>query len=211
MGSLPLYHLRKPPLRICIYIYIYTHTHKYRIYMYIIYILYIYIVYYIYIVRRYIIRNKILLYTYVVAVQLLSCVQLLAISWTEAHQASMSFTISWSLPKLMSTESVMPSYRLVFCYPLLHLPSIFPSIRVFSNELLFVSGGQSIGVSASSSVLLMNIQDWFPLELIRWISFQSKGLSRVFSNTTVEKHPFFCVQPSLWSNSHIHRWLLEKP
>ena len=74
---------------------------------------------------------------------------------------------------------------------------------------LFAWGGQSIGISAS--VLLMNIQDWFPLGWTSWISLQSKGLSRVFSNTTVPKHQFFGAQPSLWSNSHIHMWLLEKP
>ena len=80
------------------------------------------------------------------------------------------------------------------------------SIRVFSNELVFPSGGQSI--RASASVLPMNIQGWFPLRLI---SLQSKGLSRVFSNTTVQKHLFLCTQLSLRSNSHIHTWLLEKP
>ena len=71
--------------------------------------------------------------------------------------------------------------------------------------------GQSIGGSASSSVLPLNIQGWFPLGFIGWISLQSKGLSRVFSNTTVQKHQFFGAQLSLWSNSHIHTWLLEKP
>ena len=74
----------------------------------------------------------------------------------------------------------------------------------------FVSGGQNIGVSASASVLPVNIQDWFPLGWTRWISLQSKGLSRVFSNTTVQKHQFFSTQLSLYSNSHIHTWLLEK-
>ena len=75
----------------------------------------------------------------------------------------------------------------------------------------FASGGQSIGVSASASLLPMNSQDWFPLGLTGWISLLSKGLSRVFSNTTVEKHQFFGTQLSLYSNSHIHTWLLEKP
>ena len=74
-----------------------------------------------------------------------------------------------------------------------------------------VSGGQSTGASASGSVLPMNIQDWFPLGLTGLISLQSKGLSRVFSNTTVQKYQFFGTQLSLWSNSHIHTWLLEKP
>ena len=75
----------------------------------------------------------------------------------------------------------------------------------------FPSGGQSIGASASSSVLPMNIQDWFPLGWTGLISFQSKGLSRIFTNMTVQKHQFFGAQPSPWSNSHIHTWLLEKP
>ena len=75
----------------------------------------------------------------------------------------------------------------------------------------FASGGQGIGASTSASVLSMNIQGWFPLGLTRLISLPSKGLARVFSNTTVQKHQFFGNQPSLWSNSHIHTWLLEKP
>ena len=75
----------------------------------------------------------------------------------------------------------------------------------------FSSGGQSIGVSVSAYVLPMNIQDWFPLGWTGWISLLSKGLSRVFSHTTAQKHQFFGVQPSLWSSSHIHTWLLKKP
>ena len=86
----------------------------------------------------------------------------------------------------------------------------FPSSGSFLMNQFFASGGQSIGVSASASVLPMNIQDWFPLGWTGWISLQSKGLSRVFSNTTVQKHQLFCAQLSLWSNSHIHTWLLEK-
>ena len=92
----------------------------------------------------------------------------------------------------------MPSNHLILCHPLLLLPSIFPSIRVFSND----SGGQSIGVSASVSVLPMNIQDWFPLEWTGWISLQSKGLSRVFSNTTVQKHQFFNTASFVIQLSH---------
>ena len=95
--------------------------------------------------------------------------------------------------------------------PLLLLPSIFPSIRVFSNESLFTWGGQSIGVSASISVLPMDSQDWSLLGWTGWISLQSKGLSRVFSNTTVQKHQFFSTQLSSQSNSHIHPWPQEKP
>ena len=87
----------------------------------------------------------------------------------------------------------------------------FPASGSFLMSRLFASGGQSIGASASASVLPMNIQDWFPLELTGLFSVLSKGLSRVFSNTTVQKPQFFNAQPSLWSNSHIHTWLLKKP
>ena len=118
-------------------------------------------------------------------------------------QGSLSFTTSQSLLKLMSMESVMPSNHLVLCRPLL-LPSIFPINRVFSSESLFASGGQNIGALASEEVPLMHIQYWFPLELTGLISFQSRGLSRVFSNTTVQKHQFFGTQSCLQSNSHIH-------
>ena len=89
-------------------------------------------------------------------------------------------------------------------------PSIFPSFRVFSNEKFFALGGRSIRVSASASVFPVNVQDWFALGWTGWISLQSEGLSRVFSNTTVQKHQFSSTQLSLWSNSHIHTWLLEK-
>ena len=91
-----------------------------------------------------------------------------------------------------------------------HLQS-FPASGSFQMSHLFASGGQSIGPSALASVLPMNIQDWFPLGLTGLISLQSKGLSRVFFNTTVQKHQFFGAQPSLWSNSQIHTCLLEKP
>ena len=87
----------------------------------------------------------------------------------------------------------------------------FPGLGSFLMIRLFEPGGPSTGASASASVLPMKIQDWFLLELTSLISLQSKGLSRVFSNTTVQKHQFFSVQTSLWSNSHIHTWLLEKP
>ena len=91
-----------------------------------------------------------------------------------------------------------------------HLQS-FPASGSFQMSQFFPSGGQSIGVSASASVLPMNIQDWFPLGWIGWISLQSKGFSRVFSNTAFLKHRFFSAQPSFWPKSHIHTWLLEKP
>ena len=87
----------------------------------------------------------------------------------------------------------------------------FPASRCFLMSWLLATGGQSIRASASASVLPMNIQDWFPLGLTRLISLEFKGLSRVFSNTTVWKHQFFGAQPSLWCNSHLHTWLLEKP
>ena len=91
-----------------------------------------------------------------------------------------------------------------------HLQS-FPASGSFPMSQSFSSGSQRIGASASASVLPMNIQDWFPLGWTGWISLQSRGLSRVFSNTTVWKHQFFSIQLSLWFNSHIHTWLLEKP
>ena len=138
------------------------------------------------------------------SVQMLSYVWLFVTPWTRAHQASLSITNSQSLLKLMSIELVMPSNHLILCRPLLLLPSIFPSISVFSSESVLPSGGQRTEASASASVLPMNIQGWFPLRQTGWISLQSKGLSRVFSSTTVRKHHFFGEQSSLWSNSHIY-------
>ena len=122
--------------------------------------------------------------------------KLLATPWTTAGcKAPLSSTISQSLLKFMSAELVVLFNHLFLCCPLLFLPSIFPSIKVFFNELLFTSGGQSIG--ASASVLPMNTQDWSPLGWTGWISLQSKGLSGVFSNTTVQKHHFSSAQLSL--------------
>ena len=95
--------------------------------------------------------------------------------------------------------------------PFSSCPQSVPASRSFLMNQFFASGGQSIGVSASTSVLPMNIQDWSPLGWTGWISLQSKGLSRVFSNNIVQKHQFFGTQLSLQSNSHIHTWLLEKP
>ena len=106
-----------------------------------------------------------------------------------------------------------------WCHPTI-LPSVVssfshhqsvPAWGSFQMSQFFKSGGQSIRDSASTSVLPMNIQDWFPLGWTGWISMQTKGLSRVFSNTTVQKHQFFGAQLSSQSNSHIHTWLLEKP
>ena len=93
--------------------------------------------------------------------------------------------------------------------PISSCPHPFPGSGSFQMSQLFASGGQSIGVSASTSVLLMNTQDWYLLGWAGWISLQSKGLSRVLSKTTVQKYQFFGPQSSLWSNSHIHTWLLE--
>ena len=117
------------------------------------------------------------------SIQSHSHVQLFATPWTAACQASLSIANSWSLLKLMSIKSVMPSNHLILCCPLL-LPSIFPS-GFFQMSQFFTSGGQSIGASASASVLPMDIQDCFPLGWTSWISLQSKGLLRVFSNITV--------------------------
>ena len=143
------------------------------------------------------------------SVQSLSHVWLFSTPWTAACQASLSITKSPSLLKLRSIESVMPSHHLILCCLLLLPPSIFLSIRVFSSESVLHIRWQSIGVSGSASVF--PIQNWFPLG---WISLQSKGLSRVFSNTTVQKHQFFSAQLKMWEwecNSHICMWLLEKP
>ena len=130
--------------------------------------------------------------------------------WPHALQHSRlpCITNSWSL--LNSHHWVGDAIQLAhICHSFLFSYSIFPSISIFSKESAFASNGQSIWVSASASVLQMNIQDWFPSGLT-WISLQSKGLSKVFSNTTVQKHQFFSAKLSLWSCSHIRTWLLEK-
>ena len=146
------------------------------------------------------------------SVQPLSRVRLFATPWIAARQASLSITNSRSSLRLTSIQSVMPSSHLILCCPLLLLPPTPPSIRVFSNESTPLAwGSQSTGVSALASFLPKNTQDWSPLEWTGWISLQSKGLSRVFSNTTVQKHQFSGAQLSSQSNSHIHTWLLEKP
>ena len=118
-----------------------------------------------------------------VVVHLLGCVWLFMTPWTAACPASLSFTISRSLLKLMPIVSMMPSNHLILCHPPFLLPSIFPSIRVFSNELAPRIRWQSVGAWASASVFLMNIQGWFPLGLTGWISLQSKGLTKESSPT----------------------------
>ena len=144
-----------------------------------------------------------------IVVQSPSHVQLSATPWTVICLAPL--TISQSLPKFMSIELVMPPNHLILCCPLLFLPSIFPASESFPLSQLFASGGQSIGVSASAPVLPKSIQGWFPLRLTALTSFLSKGLSRVFSNPTVQKHWLFRALPSLLSSSHIHIWLPKRP
>ena len=145
------------------------------------------------------------------SVQSLSRVRLFATPWITARQASLSITNSQSSPKLMYIVSVMPSSHLILCRPLLLLPPIPPSIRVFSNESSLHMRWPKYWSFSFSIVLPMNTQDWPPLGWTGWISLQSKGLSRVFSNTTVQKHQFFGAQLSSQSNSHIRTWPLEKP
>ena len=131
--------------------------------------------------------------------------------WTAARQDSLSITNSQSSPKPMSIESVMPSSHLILCCALLLLPPIPPTIRVFSNESTLRmrwSKYWSFSFSISPS---NEHQDWSPLGWTRWISLQSKRLSRVFSNTTIQKHQFFGAQLFSQYNSHIHTWPLEKP
>ena len=143
--------------------------------------------------------------------QLLSHVQLFATPWTAAHRPPCPSPT----PRVYSNSCLLSQW----CHPtisssvipLSSCPQSFPASGSFQMSQFFTSGSQSIGVSASASVLPMNIQDWFPLGWTGWISLQSKGLSRVFSNTTVQKHQFFSAQLSLQSNSHIQTWLLEKP
>ena len=140
------------------------------------------------------------------SVQSLSRVWLFATPWTTAHQASLSITNSRSLPKFMSIEWVMPSNHLILCRPHLLLPSIFPSIRVFSNESALCIRWPKYW---SFSFNISPSNEHPGLISFRWtglISLQSKGLSRVFSNTIVQKHQFFCTQLSLESNSHPARF-----
>ena len=144
------------------------------------------------------------------SVQSLSHVRFFATPCTAASQASLSITNSQSLLKFMSIELVMPSNISSSVVPF-SCPQSLPASGSFQMSQLFTSGGQSIGVSASISVLPTNTQDWSPRGWTGWISLQSKGLPRVFSTTTVEKHQFFSAWLSLWSKSHIHTWLLEKP
>ena len=145
------------------------------------------------------------------SIQSLSRVRLFATPWIIAHQASLSIINYQSSLRLMSIESVIPSSHLILCRPLLLLPSIPPSIRVFSNESTLHIRWPKYWSFSFSIIPSKDSQGWSPSECTGWISLQSKGLSRVFSNTTVQKHQFFGGQPSSQSNSHIHTWLQEKP
>ena len=145
-----------------------------------------------------------------VVVQSLSCVGLFATPWRAAHQASLPLSLgvcpnsrplSWW--RYLTISSSATSFS--FCL------QSFPASGSFPMSELFASGGQSIGASASASVLPMNVQGWSTLGLTGLISLQSKGLSRELSSTTVWKHQFFRAQLSLWSNSYIHTWPLENP
>ena len=133
--------------------------------------------------------------------------------WTAACQASLSIINSRSLLKLLSIGSVMSSNHFIFCYPLLLLPSVFPSIKVFSNESghhITLPKYWSFSFSISPSNEYLGLIS-FRITCFDLLAVQSKGLSKVFSNTTARRHQCFGAQHSLWSNSHIHSWLLEKP
>ena len=145
------------------------------------------------------------------SVQSLSHVWLFATSWIAARQASLSITNSRSSHRFTSSESVMPSSHLILCRPLLLLPPIPPSFRVFSNESTLHMRWPKYWSFSFSIIPSKESQGWSPSEWTGWISLQSKGLSRVFSNTTVQKHQFFGAQISSQSNSHIRTWPQEKP
>ena len=144
------------------------------------------------------------------SVQLLSHVRLFATPWIAARQASLSITSSRSSLRLMSIESVMPSSHLILYRPLLLLPPILPSIKVFSNESSLRMRWPKYWSFSFSIIPFKEIPGLISFRMDWWISLQSKGLSRVFSNTTVQKHQFFDAQFSSQSNSHIHTWPQEK-
>ena len=153
--------------------------------------------------------SRVLPYTFVVAVQLLSCIQLFVTLWTAACHAPLSFTISWSFLKFMSIESVMLSNHFILWHPLLPLPSIYSIIRLFTNESALAIKWPKYWSFTFPSVLPMNIQGWFPLGLTDLISLLFKGLSRVFSSTTVQKHPFFIYSTNLFLCVSVVFYLLE--
>ena len=145
------------------------------------------------------------------SVQSLSRVRHFATLWTAAHQAPCPSPTPRVYPNPCPLSRWCHPAISSSVFPFFSCLQSFPASGSFPRSQFFSPGGQSIGDSASASVLPMNIQDWFPLGWTGWISLQSKGLSRVFSNTTVQKHQFFGTQHSLESNSLIHTWLLEKP
>ena len=134
-----------------------------------------------------------------------------ATPWIAARQASLSITNSWSSPKLCPLSRWCHPAISSSVVPFSSCPQSLPASESFPMSQLFAWGDQSTGVSASASFLPKNTQDWSPIGWTGWISLQSKGLSRVFSNTTLQKHQFFGAQLSSQSNSHIHTWPLEKP
>ena len=138
------------------------------------------------------------------------CVPLFVTPWTAACQASLSITNSQSPPKPCPLSQWCHTSISSSVSPFSSCPQSFPASGSFPMSQLHIRWPK-YRTSASVSVLLMNILGWFPLGLTGLVSLQSKGLSRVFSKTTVQKHQLFGAQPSLWSNSHIHTWLLEKP
>ena len=144
------------------------------------------------------------------SVQSLSRVWLFVTPWIAARQASLSITNPRSSLRLMSIESVMPSSHLILCHPFSSCPQSLPASKPFPMSELFPWGGQSTGVSALASFLPKKSQGWTRSEWTGWISFQSKGLSRVFSNTTIQKHQFIGPQLSSQSNSCNHKWPQEK-
>ena len=150
---------------------------------------------------------------FIVVIQSLSQVWLFVTLWTVAHQAPLSSIVSQSLLRFLSIESVMLSNLLILCHPFSYCLQSFPASGSFPVSQFFASGGRSIGASASAQsfqwIFRTSFTGW--ISLTGWVSLQSKGLSRVSSNTTIRKHQFCGAQPSLWSSSHICTWLLEKP
>ena len=148
-------------------------------------------------------------WVWISSVQSLSHVHLFANPWAAACQASLSITNSSSFSNLCPLSWWCHSTISSSAFPFFSSLQSFLASGSFQMSQLFSSGGQS--TEASASVLPMNVQDWFPLGLSGLISLQSKGLLRILSNITVQKHQFYGAQPSLWSNSHIHTWLLKIP
>ena len=144
------------------------------------------------------------------SVQSLSRVQLFVTPWTAARRPPCPSPTPRVYPNPCPLSQWCHATISSSIIPFSSCPQSFPASGSFPVSHLFTWGGQSIGVSASTSVLPMNTQHWSPLGWTGWISLQSRGLSRVFSNTTVQKHQFFCAKPSSQSNSHIHTWPLEK-